>query len=393
MLFSCCIFLQLIILQLTIAKHHDVAITDHNTIISISSILGTQLIFNVDTFNELRDGNSSKTISWYKGITNLKPLISNSVSIQSRYKLINQTKLIIEQTLIGDEGFYTLKIQTDINISKHYLYHVILFTQNLSLSIYPHSTYHAEQQINFTCSINLHADRIYMEQSRSIFLSTWYMIIYNNDPDSYELLSLSSNSYLYKAYILNYELNRNDHNQTVSCMLIQQELQQIVMLNFTRKDLLNIEYKAYLRGNYYFIRSFNAYSSIEINCEEFDANPKAVYTLIWILNERNQTLLNKTHHGRYLIDNATWQNRGIYICYAENYLNNNQPVHQSFRLNIWFHEHQKLISSSQLKLFSLTKLTQSNRNQSMILIIFIIIFFLACLFFVLSLYYFCLQYK
>ncbi|CAF1014783.1 unnamed protein product [Adineta steineri] len=327
MLFSCCIFLQVIVLQLTIAKHHHVAITDHNTIISISSILGTQLIFNVDTFNELRDGNSSKTISWYKGITNLKPLISNSVSIQSRYKLINQTKLTIEQTLIGDEGFYTLKIQTDINISKHYLYHVksivsrylfiiksmfqvILFTQNLSLSIYPYSTYHAEQQINFTCSIYLYADRTYMEQSRSLFLSTWYMIIYNNDPDFYELLSLSSNSYQYKAYIFNYELNRNDHNQTVSCMLIQQELQQIVMLNFTRIDLLNIEYKAYLRGSYYFIRSFNAYSSIEINCEEFDANPKAVYTLIWILNERNQTLLNKTHHGRYLIDNATWQNRG-----------------------------------------------------------------------------------
>jgi hypothetical protein len=39
-----------------------------------------------------------------------------------------------------------------------------------------------------------------------------------------------------------------------------------------------------------FTRSFNSYSSIEINCEEFDANPKPTYTLIWTLNGENQIL-------------------------------------------------------------------------------------------------------
>ena len=74
--------------------------------------------------------------------------------------------------------------------------------------------------------------------------------------------------------------------------------------------MLDIQYKAYLRGSYYFIRSFNSYSSIEINCEEFNGNPKPVYTLLWILNGKNRTLLNKTKHGRYYINNATWRNRG-----------------------------------------------------------------------------------
>jgi hypothetical protein len=131
------------------------------------------------------------------------------------------------------------------------------------------------------------------------------MIIYNNDPDHYELLS-SSTSYTYKAYLLNYELNRNDHHQTVSCALIQ----QLVIHNVTLVNKLNIKYKAYLRGNYYFTRSFNAYSSIEINCEEFDGNPEPIYTLIWRLNGENQILLNKTKHGRYFIENATWRHRG-----------------------------------------------------------------------------------
>jgi len=337
------ISLLLIVLKSNVVEHHRPIIANHDTIISISSVLGTRLTFNVKVLNELIDGENPKTIIWYKGIIDLKPLISNSIPLpysngllvnfpvpaQSRYRLVNQTKLNIEQTMIGDEGFYTLRIQTDSNTYAHYLYHVsfilfntlihifqvVLFTQNLSLSIFPSSyqqntIYHAEQQINLTCSVFLFADHTYIEQSRSLFLSIWYMIIYNNAPDHYQLLSASSNSYMYIAYLFNYELNKNDHNQSVSCTLIQQESQQTVLLNTTRTDLLNIEYRAYLRGNYYFTRSFNAHSSIEINCEEFDANPKAVYTLIWILNEKNHTLLNKTNHGRYLIDNATWRHRG-----------------------------------------------------------------------------------
>jgi hypothetical protein len=133
------------------------------------------------------------------------------------------------------------------------------------------------------------------------------MIIYNNDPNHYQLIPSSATSYTYTAYLSNYELHQNDHNQTVSCTLIQQ---QTVLLNNTLSQELNIEYKAFLRGNYYFTRSFTAYSSIEINCEEFDANPKPVYTLIWTLNGEVKTLLNKTTYGRYLIDNATWRHRG-----------------------------------------------------------------------------------
>ncbi len=190
---------------------------------------------------------------------------------------------------------------------------MILFTQNLSLFLSPSSyNYHAEQQINFTCSISFFANHTYIEQTRSLFLFTWHMIIYNNDPDYYQLLSSSSTSYTYIASLFNYELNRNDHNQTLSCALIQQ---QTVIHNITRTNQLNVKYKAYLRGNYYFTRSFNAYSSIEINCEEFHANPKPVYTLLWILNEENRTLLNKTKHGRYFIQNATWRNRGKHCLY------------------------------------------------------------------------------
>jgi len=343
MQFNYLIHLLLIVLKLIIAEHHRVITNKHDNIISISSVLGTRLLFDAEILDQRTDGEGLKTIFWYKGITDLKPLVNShslsidvTVPIQLRYHLVNRTKLLIKQTLIGDEGFYTLKIQTEPNIYKQYLFHVnfisnkysyiffsnkspfqvILFSQNLSLYISPSSSqqilYHAEQKINCTCSITLFTDRIYIEKSRSLFLSTWYMIIYNNDPDYYQLLSSSSssNSYTYIAYLFNYELNRNDHNQTVSCAFLQQKSQQIVIHNVTLTNKLNIEYKAYLRGHYYFIRSFNAYSLIEINCEEFDANPQPVYTLIWILNGENQTLLNKTKHGRYFINNATWRHRG-----------------------------------------------------------------------------------
>ncbi|CAF0739214.1 unnamed protein product [Rotaria sordida] len=395
MLFNYRINLILIFLNLIIAEHYNTVLNNHDNIILISSVLGTQLIFNVEEINEVIDDENLKTIFWYKGIINLKPLYI--ISNRSRYHIINRTKLIIEQVSIGDEGFYTLKIQTKLNTYKQYLYHVILFTQNLSLFITPPSyqqiTYHAEQSINLTCSISLYADRTYIEQIRSLFSSIWFMIIYNNDPDYYQLLSSSSSiSYIYTAYLFNYELNQNDHNQTVSCALIQQDLKQIIILNVTLIDILNIEYKAYLYGNYYFIRSFNSYSSIEINCEEFHGNPKPVYSLIWMLNGENRTLLNKTKHGRYFIDNATWRHRGNYTCLAENYLNNHQPVHQSFRLNIWFNEHE-LKFQHQTKLLSLEQLFQLNTNKSIILIFLIIIFIFSCIFFVLSFYYFCLQIK
>ena len=228
------------------------------------------------------------------------------------------------------------------------------------------------------------------------------MIIYNNAPDQYQLLPSSSTSYIYSASLWNYELNRNDHNQIVSCVLLEQ---QIFIHNQTLFPPLNVIYKAVLRGKYYFTRSFSAYSSIEINCEQFDSNPPPVHTLVWMLNDQNQTLFNRTKQGRFQITNATWRNRGkycsiqrryisfhlsgIYICLGENDLNNHQPVHQLFRLNIWFDEHQ--FQSN--KHLALSSLTFSRKNMSLKLIVIILIFLFACFLCLLSLYCFCLQMK
>ena len=125
-------------LHLIIAKHSHVVAYNHDNIISIASVLGTRLIFNTKEINEQTSGKNLEVILWYKGIIDLEPLISSSVPLisstnlsidssipnQSRYHIINRTKLTIEQTLIGDEGFYTLKIQTRSNIYERYLYHV-----------------------------------------------------------------------------------------------------------------------------------------------------------------------------------------------------------------------------------------------------------------------------
>ncbi|CAM4755038.1 unnamed protein product [Rotaria magnacalcarata] len=329
------LFLLLVFLNLIIAEHYSAAVHNHDNIILISSVIGRQLTFDVEGIKEFIDDENFETIVWYKGITDLKPLISNSessinsydlpveynVSNRSRYSLVNQTILAIEQTSIDDEGFYTLKIISELNDHKQYIYHVVLFIQNLSLFLTPPSfqqvNYRAEQSINLTCSISLYADPNYIKQAGSLFSSMWYMIIYNNDADHYQLRSSTSVSYSYTAYLVNYELNKNDHNQTVLCTLIQQNLKPTVLLNATLPAVLNIQYKTYLYGNYYFTRSFNSYSSIEINCEEFDGNPKPMYTLIWMLNGENRTLLNKTQHGKYIIDSATWRNRGKDSYYHE----------------------------------------------------------------------------
>jgi hypothetical protein len=117
-------YLILLLLLFVITEHHRVVTTDHDKVISISSVLGAQLILNTEVLNELEN------IVWYKGINDLKLLISNSVSLdftvqnQSRYHIVNQTKLLIEQTLIGDEGYYTLKIKNQSKNLKQYLYHV-----------------------------------------------------------------------------------------------------------------------------------------------------------------------------------------------------------------------------------------------------------------------------
>ena len=132
MLLNYLTYLLLIVLQLIIAEHHRPFIYNHDTIVSISSMLGTQLVFGTEVINE-----DFKTIDWYKGITDLKPLVDSVglivdfiVPTQSHYHIVNRTKLLIEQTLIGDEGFYTLKIQTELNTYKQYLYHVSLIKRS-----------------------------------------------------------------------------------------------------------------------------------------------------------------------------------------------------------------------------------------------------------------------
>lgn len=125
-------YLLFILIHLILAEHHHTV----GNIISISSIINTSLVFNDEIFDKIINNDVFKTIIWYKGITNLKLLIdSHSLllsSNQSRYYLQNQTKLCIKQTSIGDEGFYTLKLQTKSNKSKRYLFHVNLIKSKLT---------------------------------------------------------------------------------------------------------------------------------------------------------------------------------------------------------------------------------------------------------------------
>lgn len=137
------------------------------------------------------------------------------------------------------------------------------------------------------------------------------MIIYNNNPDDYQLIRLStSSSYRFSGAVLHYQLDRDDHRQNVTCSLFEHQSRPILLRETTSIHPLNITYKAYLRGEYYFTRSFPSHSSIEIHCDEFDGNPTPLYTLLWSLNEINRTLLNKSLNGRYVISDATWRHRG-----------------------------------------------------------------------------------
>ena len=116
------ILLLLVNLRLIIAENHRGITYNHDNVISISAVLGQRLIIYGEVSNKLIINEEYKTIVWYKGSTSLS--IDSNISRPSRYSIINQTKLLIEQTLIGDEGFYTLKIQTKSNIYKQYLCHV-----------------------------------------------------------------------------------------------------------------------------------------------------------------------------------------------------------------------------------------------------------------------------
>ena len=73
--------------------------TSTEEIRSISTRLGSAAIFPIDRQDELK----SRSIEWRRDETTLKFDVD-------RYRLINRTSLMIERTLVGDEGFYTLKI-------------------------------------------------------------------------------------------------------------------------------------------------------------------------------------------------------------------------------------------------------------------------------------------
>jgi hypothetical protein len=124
-------FVLLVGLKQSITAGNRPIIRNHDSVIALSSVLGSRLVFNVDNVD-------SKTITWYKGLSDLKPLISNAAPsahahdlsfkihrpVLARHQLHNGTKLVIEQTSVGDEGFYTLTVGTDPATLKHFLYHV-----------------------------------------------------------------------------------------------------------------------------------------------------------------------------------------------------------------------------------------------------------------------------
>ena len=73
--------------------------TSTEEIRSISARLCSAVIFPIDRHDELKH----RSIEWRRNETTLKFDVD-------RYRLINRTSLMIERTLVGDEGFYTLKI-------------------------------------------------------------------------------------------------------------------------------------------------------------------------------------------------------------------------------------------------------------------------------------------
>ena len=128
MLFKSLSLFSLLILQRIAVRSHSSVARHQYKIRSISSVLGSTLQLDVD------QGELYERVRWYKGTTDLKSLVSTSTSPPSddasarspllRYRLVNRTDLRIEQTSVGDEGFYTLKAHTSSDHYKEYLYHV-----------------------------------------------------------------------------------------------------------------------------------------------------------------------------------------------------------------------------------------------------------------------------
>ncbi|CAF0771994.1 unnamed protein product [Didymodactylos carnosus] len=291
------------------------------------------------------------TITWYKGNIENEQIFNSAMSssvnnkpiairrglmdseysihlISKRYKFLKREQLLIEQVNKNDYGYYTLTIRIGTNIFERYLYHVIIFDQNIELYIKPEQfIYREEQQINITCQVKFLAASDYVLKSRVEIITNSILTIYDNDPDYKDILKDSFSEWYYYRAILQYTIDVNDHNKNVICLLQQQQQkqqqqqQQTSLLSTENQSLttlksisyqLQIQYKAYLKGNYHFIKSFDSNQDILINCKEFDANPKPLYTLTRNLNKEKEIIFKNSQQGIYLITNATWKHRGIY---------------------------------------------------------------------------------
>lgn len=181
-----------------------------------------------------------------------------------------------------------------------------------NLNLRANESFTTGQRINLTCTQMFFADVTYVEKAHEFLRSIWFMIVYNNDAETYDLINYGLNSFGYTGHVLNYELDRTDNNETISYLLIEHLSQPITIINITQLYKFNVQYKASARENTYFTYSFSSQSIIKINCEQFDANPAPLYSLIWTLNGRTNFLLNYTKHGRYVIENGTWTQRGMF---------------------------------------------------------------------------------
>lgn len=104
---------------------------DHQRIVSLSAVLGAQLLFDAEILNQFNENEDLIVLIWSKGIHHQPPAVDDSlISSSSRFQLKNRTKLFITYTSIGDEGFYTLNIQTHGNLLTTYLFHVSSMDSN-----------------------------------------------------------------------------------------------------------------------------------------------------------------------------------------------------------------------------------------------------------------------
>jgi hypothetical protein len=103
-----------------------------NNAISISTVLGTSVVLEFDRIKYNIHHDTYTETQWFKDSTRSISSTFDSTLLAidnntSRYRLINRTDLFIERTIIGDEGFYTLKVSTKSHQYKYYVYHVRTF--------------------------------------------------------------------------------------------------------------------------------------------------------------------------------------------------------------------------------------------------------------------------